>query len=309
MSNRRDFIKTLFTIGATVALPRILKAGSKQNLQRIVILHTNDTHSQIEPLPTTHHRFPGMGGYAARSALINKIRAEGHPVFLFDSGDIFQGTPYYNMYGGEVELKLMSDMNYTAATIGNHEFDKGLDGLADALEFAKFPFISSNYIFNHSRLRSKIEKFKIFNIGKIKIGVFGLGPYPYGLISKVTFGDTEYRDPMITAAEMAYKLKKEEKCSIVVCLSHMGYKTDEENILCDYEMAKKSKNIDLILGGHTHTLLTKPVFVYNTDNNQVVITQNAYAGVRMSRIDCYFSSAGELIFVDAYTNNILKKQV
>jgi len=145
-------------------------------------------------------------------------------------------------------------------------------------------------------------------IGKIKIGVFALGVNPYGLINKLTFGDTEYRDPVTTAAEMTYKLKKEEKCSMVVCLSHMGYKADGEGI-ADYELAKQSKNIDVILGGHSHTLLSKPVSVYNSDNVQVFITQNAYAGVRMSRIDCFFSATGDLVFVDAYTNKVFKNQV
>ncbi|KAF5028699.1 Trifunctional nucleotide phosphoesterase protein YfkN [anaerobic digester metagenome] len=308
MSNRRDFLKTLLAAGATLAVPRVLQAGANQKTKRIVILQTNDTHSQIDPLPQSHHRYPGMGGFAARAALINKIRGEGYPVLLFDSGDIFQGTPYYNMYGGEVEMKLMSEMNYSAATIGNHEFDKGLDGLADAMEFATFPFIASNYIFNHPRLSKSVKKYKIFTFGKIRIGVFGLGVYPYGLINKLTFGDTEYRDPVLTAAEMAHKLKKEEKCSMIVCLSHMGYKADDEDHVADFELAKQSKNIDLILGGHSHTLLSKPVTTYNSDNKQVIITQNAYAGVRMSRVDCHFSSGGELIFVDAYTNNIFKKQ-
>lgn len=309
MSNRRDFLKTLFAAGAALAVPKVLQAGMGEKAKRIVILQTNDSHSQIDPLPQTHHRFPGMGGFAARAALINKIRGEGHPVLLFDSGDIFQGTPYYNMYGGEVEMKLMSEMNYSAATIGNHEFDKGLDGLADAMEFASFPFIASNYIFNHPRLSKSVKEYKIFTFGKIKIGVFGLGVYPHGLIGKLSYGDTEYRDPMLTAAEITYKLKKEEKCSMVVCLSHMGYKSDGSEHIADYELAKQSKNIDLILGGHSHTLLSKPVNVYNLDNQQVIITQNAYAGVRMSRIDCYFSGGGNLIFVDAYTNNIFKNKV
>ncbi|MPM21572.1 Trifunctional nucleotide phosphoesterase protein YfkN [bioreactor metagenome] len=308
MSSRRDFIKTMLAAGATLAVPGFAKGSVGGKTKRIVILQTNDSHSQIDPLPESHHRFPGQGGFAARAALINKIRGEGFPVLLFDSGDIFQGTPYYNMYGGEVEMKLMSEMNYDAATIGNHEFDKGLDGLADAMEFATFPFISSNYVFKHPRLSKAVKKYKIFSFGKIKVGVFGLGVYPYGLINSLTFGDTEYTDPVLAAAEMAHKLKKEEKCSMVVCLSHLGYKADDSGHVADFELAKQSKNIDLILGGHSHTLLSKPVSVYNSDNEQVIITQNAYAGVRMSRIDCYFSGGGNLIFVDAYTNNIFKKQ-
>jgi 5'-nucleotidase len=307
MSSRRDFLKTIFSAGAVLATPPLLRAGQSDKINRLVVLHTNDSHSQIEPLPANHHRFPGQGGYAARGSVIRKIREEGHPVLLFDSGDIFQGTPYYNMYGGEVEMKLMSEMDYSAACIGNHEFDKGLDGLASAMQFATFPFISSNYIFNHPVLSKAILKYKIFTIGKIKVGVFALGVKPYGLIGKIPFGDTEYREPVATAAEMAYFLKKEKKCSIVICLSHLGYKTDGDYI-GDYELAKQSKNIDLILGGHSHTLLSNPVTVYNSDNEEVIITQNASAGVRLSRIDCYFSHAGKMIFVDAHTNKIFKIQ-
>lgn len=307
MSSRRDFLKTVFTAGAAMATPGILRAGNSGKLNRLVVLHTNDSHSQIEPLPANHKRFPGQGGYAARAAVIKNIREEGHPVLLFDSGDIFQGTPYYNMYGGEVEMKLMSEMDYSAACIGNHEFDKGLDGLANAMQFATFPFISSNYIFHHPVLSKTVLKYKIFTVGKIKVGVFALGVNPYGLIGKLTFGDTGYREPVETAAEMAYFLKKEQKCSIVICLSHLGFKTDGD-LIGDYELAKQSKNIDLILGGHSHTLLSNPVSVYNSDNEEVIITQNAYAGVRLSRIDCYFSHTGKMIFVDAHTNKIFKIQ-
>ncbi len=308
MNSRRDFLKTLLTAGAVVAMPRMIFPRGEKKQKHIIILHSNDTHSQIDPLPETHHRFPGMGGYAARSAVIKDIRGEGSPVLLFDSGDIFQGTPYYNMFGGEVEMKLMSEMNYSAACVGNHEFDKGLDGLASALELASFPMLSSNYIFKHPKLSKLIHREKIFEFGKIKIGVFALGVNPDGLINATTFGDTEYRDPVITAAEMAYKLKKTDKCSMVICLSHLGYK-DDEGGPADYELAKQSKNIDIILGGHSHTLLSNPVTVYNSDGQPVTITQNAYAGVRLSRIDTWFSGGGRLIFVDAYTKKIFKNQV
>lgn len=309
MSSRRDFLKTIFATGTALLMPDVLKAVTKtNNLNKIVILHTNDTHSQIEPLPKTHHRFPNMGGYAARAAEINKIRGEGHPVLLFDSGDIFQGTPYYNMYDGELEIKLMSEMNYSAACVGNHEFDNGLDGLVNAMSYATFPFLSSNYIFKHPKLKDLVLPYKIFHFGKIKIGVFALGVNPFGLIGKTNFGETEYKDPVVTAAQMAYKLKKDEKCTMVVCLSHLGYKSSGEGEVGDFELAKQSKNIDLILGGHSHTLLSKPVSVYNSDGKQLFITQNAYAGVRISRIDCFFSNAGELIFTDLHTNKILKKQ-
>ena len=216
MSSRRDFLKTIAAGGLLLALPKIARPKSLAGLKRLVILHSNDTHSQIEPLPKTHHRFPGMGGYAVRSAFIKKVRSEGHPTMVFDSGDIFQGTPYYNMYHGEVEMKLMSEMGYTAATIGNHEFDSGLDGLAEAMKHADFDFISSNYHFKYPGIKERVSEYKVYERDGTRIGVFGLGVKPYGLIGSMQFGNTGYSEPAIKAAEMAYKLKKEKKCDLVV---------------------------------------------------------------------------------------------
>lgn len=307
-SSRRQFLKSLAGIGAGFIALKAGAAVSKVEPSRVVILHTNDTHSQIEPLPASHPKFPGEGGYSPRSALVKKIRAEGHPVLLFDAGDYFQGTPYYNMYNGDVEISLMNSMNYTAVTVGNHEFDKGLDQLDKNLGMASFDVISSNYIFNHPGLKDKVRPYKIYSFDKIKIGVFGLSINPAGLIGPENWADTRFSDPVLKAAEMAYLLKKEKKCSMVVCLSHLGYKTDGDNI-GDYDLAKQSKHIDLVLGGHSHTLLTKPVTVMNSDSKPVIITQNAYAGVQMSRIDCYFSKTGEKLFVEDYTKKVFNKQV
>lgn len=307
MSSRRDFLKTMAVGGIMLALPKIVRPSSLSGLKRLVILHSNDTHSQIEPLPKTHHRFPGMGGYAVRSEFIKKVRAEGYPLMVFDSGDIFQGTPYYNMYKGEVEMRLMSEMGYTAATIGNHEFDGGLEGLASAMKQANFDFISSNYHFNYPEIKNRVKEYKVYELEGVKIGVFGLGVKPYGLIGSIPFGNTGYSDPVEKAAEMAYVLKNEKKCDIVVCLSHLGFKTSGD-LIGDFELAKQSKNIDLILGGHSHTLLKNPVTIYNSDKQGVLITQNAYAGVRMTRLDCFLTKSGSLVFVDAHTTKIFKNQ-
>lgn len=308
MSSRRDFLKAMVAGGLVLGLPKIVRPKSLVGLKRLVILHSNDTHSQIEPLPKTHYRFPGMGGYAVRSEFINRVRAEGYPVMVLDSGDIFQGTPYYNIYKGEVGMRLMSEIGYTAATIGNHEFDGGLDGLAAAMKHANFDFISSNYHFKHPELKNRIKEYKVYEIEGVKIGVFGLGVKPYGLIGAISFGDTGYSDPVVTAAKMAYKLKKEKKCDVVVCLSHLGFKTNGD-LIGDFELAKQSKNIDIILGGHSHTLLKNPITIYNSDKQGVLITQNAYAGVRMTRLDCFLTKSGSLIFLDAHTTKIFKNQV
>lgn len=308
MSDRREFLKTLLAGGLVLSMPKFAKSLGLSALNRIVILHSNDTHSHIEALPENHYRFPGMGGYAVRSAFIKNVRAEGLPLLVFDSGDIFQGTPYYNIYKGEVEMKLMSEMGYTAATIGNHEFDGGLDGLAAAMKHANFDFISSNYHFNHTEIRKRVKDYKIYEIDGMRIGVFGLGVKPYGLIGKNQFADTGYSDPVQKAAEMSYILKKEKKCNLVICLSHLGFKSSGD-FIGDFELAKQSKNIDIILGGHSHTLLKNPVVIYNSDKQGVIITQNAYAGVRMTRLDCYLTKSGALLFVNSHTTKIIKNQV
>lgn len=305
---RRNFLKTLFGITLSAAMSPIMGSGLKTSLKKIVILHTNDTHSQIEPLSSNHPKYAGMGGYAKRASLIREIRAEGNPVLLFDSGDFYQGTPYFNMYNGVVEISLMNSLEYTAVNIGNHEFDKGLDTLSANLGNAHFDVLSSNYEFHHQGMKRKVLPYKVYTFGKISIGVFSLGINPQGLIGKDNWADTEYLDPVEKAAEMAYHLKKELKCSYVVCLSHLGYRTEEGNI-GDYDLAKQSKNIDCILGGHSHTLLTKPIEISNSDYKKVVITQNGSSGIQVSRLDCLFSPGGEFLFVENYTKKVFNKQV
>lgn len=308
MNSRRDFLKTVFAGGMMLGLPAIAKPFfGNTKPKRLVILHTNDTHSQIEPLPDNHPRYPGMGGYSRRAMIVSKIRAEGHPVLLFDSGDIFQGTPYYNVYGGSVEIQLMSEMGYSAATIGNHEFDKGINELSNAISQADFPFISSNYDFSDTLLCNQIKQYKVFEIGKLKIGVFGLGIQPKGLISPSRFGNTRYLDPVLTAASISHKLKKELHCNLVICLSHIGYK-GEDGLIGDFELAKQSRNIDIILGGHSHTFLKKPVIMRNSEGKEVIICQQGYAGINLGRVDCYFGQGGGLLLTDTYTINIFKNQ-
>lgn len=309
MNSRREFIKTILAGGLMLGIPSVAKPFFRRSgMKRLVLLHTNDTHSQIEALPQNHPKYPGMGGYSRRSSLISKIRAEGYPVLLFDSGDIFQGTPYYNVYGGSVEIQLMSEIGYSGATLGNHEFDKGLDALAANISQADFPFISSNYDFSNTALGSLVKEYKIYETNGIKVGVFGLGINPEGLISPSRFGKTKYLDPVITAAYMSHKLKKELHCHLVICLSHIGYK-GEDGMIGDMELAKQSRNIDIILGGHSHTFLSKPMIIRNSEDKEVVICQQGYAGINLGRVDCYFGSGGSLLTTDSYTINIFKNQV
>lgn len=287
MQNRRNFIKTAITSSALLALPFGAKAFTRPSLQRLTILHTNDVHSQIDPFPLNHARFPGMGGFAQRAALINKIRSETEHVLLFDSGDIFQGTPYFNYYEGSLELQLMSKMKYDAATFGNHEFDNGIESLNRQLIHANFPFINCNYDFKGTLLEGKILPWKTFRKGRIKIGVIGLGINPDGLIAQSNIEGVKYNDPIIVGDGVAQMLKEKEKCEIVIALSHLGFKMDFGKI-DDLQVATKTQHIDIILGGHTHTFMNEPVIQTNAIGKPVVINQTGYAGVRLGRIDLIF---------------------
>jgi len=227
MNKRRDFIKksSLGLIGVSI-LPEI--AYAKKESIKITILHTNDMHSHI--LPFTSGRNKGLGGMAQRAGLINAIRRRNKHVLLLDAGDIFQGTPYFNFYGGELEFKLMSKMKYDASTIGNHDFDNGIEGLNKQLPNAKFPFIISNYDFSKTILKDKFKRYKVFNKGEIKIGVFGIGIQLEGLVPKKLYGDIIYQDPIKQGNYYATLLKEKEKCDLIICLSHLGLKYKSNKI-------------------------------------------------------------------------------
>lgn len=286
---RRKFIKEI-TIGSGLLMTGgfpLHAALDDRQITKITILHTNDFHSRIDPFPMDGSRNAGMGGAAKKAALIKKIREEETHVYLFDSGDIFQGTPYFNFYGGELEIKLMSEMKYDAATIGNHDFDAGIDGFLKQLPHANFPFICSNYAFDDTPLHDKIISYKIFNRGGVKLGVFGLGIELAGLVPKVLFGNTHYQDPIQIAEKTAHFLKNEAKCDYVICLSHLGYQYKNDKI-SDVRLATETTNINLILGGHTHTFMEKAEVLKNKIGEPVIINQAGWAGIMLGRLDLYF---------------------
>jgi 5'-nucleotidase len=289
MSNRRDFLKQILMGGigyaGLSAIPS--EAFARKEIIKLTILHTNDVHSHIEPFPLKDPKHAGVGGAARRAALIKKIREQEENVLLLDAGDIFQGTPYFNKFGGELEFKLMSEMGYDASTIGNHDFDNGIDGLEKMLPHAKFPFICTNYDFSDTIMHGKTIPYKIFNKGGLKIGVFGLGIDPEGLVEKKLYKGMKFLDPVEQAAVMSHRLKKEMMCDIVICLSHLGFKYGNKKI-SDVSLAQRSKNIDIIIGGHTHTFLDAPQSHKNTDNEEVIVSQAGWAGLRLGRIDCFY---------------------
>ena len=287
---RRTFIKNTAATSALVTLSGIsLSSFTPVKERKITILHTNDVHSHIDPFPDNHPKNPGIGGVARRASLIEQIRKEETNVLLLDAGDIFQGTPYFNYYGGELEFKLMSMMKYDLATMGNHDFDNGIEGFYAQLPHANFEFVSANYDFKNTILNEIVKPYKIFNKAGIKIGVFGLGVQLEGLVDKKMYKETVYKDPIETAEDITRILKQEEKCDLVICLSHLGYdyKNEPEKI-SDLNLARKTADIDLIIGGHTHTFLDKPTIVLNKKGEQTLVNQVGCYGINLGRIDFYF---------------------
>ena len=284
---RRNFVlKGILLTGATIIAPSLMAQTSnekKKKVKQLTILHTNDTHSTIEPFPANHSKFPGKGGVVNRFNLIQKIRSEEENVLLLDAGDIFQGTPYFNMFGGVIEMKVMSKMGYDAATMGNHDFDGGMDGFLKAKEYADFPFLCSNYDFSATILKNQTQDSIIKEIGGLKVGIFGIGVELKGLVPDDKFGETVYLDPITSANRVALELKK-KGCDLIICLSHLGYQYESDKI-SDLKLAAATKNIHLIIGGHTHTFLEKPTEVKNSDGQIVLVNQVGWGGIHLGRID------------------------
>lgn len=305
MQNRRQFLQqTALTAGSLLASKSVFaELGEINEVTKLTILHTNDVHSRLEPFPMDGGRNQGLGGVAARAELINKIRNESSSsesfdgfrsaddnILLLDAGDIFQGTPYFNIYKGEPEIKAMTAMGYHAATIGNHDFDAGLENLATQLQHANFPLLVCNYDLTNTPMEFKTQPYKIFKKGKLKIGVTGVGIQPKGLIPDNLAGNTKYLDPIENVNRTANKLKKEERCDMVICLSHLGYKyKEDDNKMCDIILAKESENVDLIIGGHTHTFMDEPAVRKNKSGSDVIINQVGWAGIILGRLDFEFS--------------------
>lgn len=289
---RRDFIQQ--TVASSVLIGSgglTLSSFSSTAQKKITILHTNDVHSHIDPFGPDDGRNANKGGVARRASLIENIRKENPNTLLLDAGDIFQGTPYFNYYGGELEFKLMSMLKYDAATIGNHDFDNGIDGLYAQFPHAKFDFISANYDFSNTVLDTHVKPYKTFVKDGIKIGVFGLGIELDGLVLKELYKETVYYNPTEIAQDMSRILKEEEQCDLVICLSHLGYNyRNEAEKPSDLTLARATKNIDLIIGGHTHTFLRKPTIVKNTDEKNVLVNQVGSYGLYLGKIDFYFDS-------------------
>lgn len=255
-----------------------LLPASAQKTKQLVILQTSDTHSRIEPIAVNAaDRYAGMGGTVRRATFIKEARKVNPDLLLFDCGDISQGTPYYNLFQGEVEVKMMNLMGYDAMTIGNHEFDFGLENMARLFRMANFPVVCANYDVTGTVLEGLVKPYTTFSRNGLKIGVFGLAPKMEGLVQADKCEGVVYNDPIEVAQKTTDLLKNQEGCDVVICLSHLGYQL--KGAPCDEELAQKTNNIDAILGGHTHTFMKEPAIYLNKDGKNVPVMHTGKSGI------------------------------
>ncbi|CAN5375983.1 metallophosphatase [soil metagenome] len=289
MIDRKTFIRQALTYSAgSLALSPFLKTGVT-SAHKLTILYTNDTHARLDPFPNNATQFAGLGGIARRANLINQIQKKEKNVLLLDAGDVFQGTPWFDVYGGEVDLKLMSEIRYDAMAVGNHEFDHGLQAFADAANKASFPILAANYSVTDTPLNDVVQRFIVKEISGIRVGIFGLGIELPGVVDPKLYGSVRSRDPLIWANGMVTSLRRYHNCDLIICLSHLGYKYPDQRV-DDHTVAQKVGGIDLIIGGHTHTFLDEPTRIINPEENQTLISQMGHSGVRLGRMDIEIES-------------------
>jgi 5'-nucleotidase len=250
---------------------------------KLVILHTNDTHSQVEPTQKSTLKTSDMGGYARRMGVIQQIREKEKNVLLVDAGDFSQGTPYFNFFNGRIEVDAMNRMNYDAVTIGNHEFDNGVDTLAVILKNARFPVLSSNYELARTPLKEEIKPYLLMERGGLRIGIMALDVNPKGLVIENNYKGVVYDDAVDKAIEISTLLKRKEKCDVIICLSHLGSDTTK-NVVNDFEIAYKTRYIDVIIGGHSHSMIDNTTF-RNAAGKPVVITQEGKSGFYLGKVE------------------------
>ncbi len=299
MINRRKFLGSsavfgaaflvrpteLFTNAASLPLAEPL-LSTRPGETLITFLHTNDTHSQIDPLPPNDRLYAGKGGVARRATLVKRIRRQNPNTLLIDAGDVFQGTPYFNFYRGEVEYKAMSAIGYDAGTLGNHEFDNGVDALAAALKFANFDVLSANYDVRGTVLESKVKRYVVRTVGGVRVGLFGLGIAPVGLITPANFKGVTYQDPVAAARDVVATLREKERCALVAGMSHLGYYPQpKQGEVGDSQVAEQVDGIDFIASGHNHSFMERPVSVKQRSGKETLIFQVGKSGIFVGRVD------------------------
>lgn len=253
-------------------------------VKKLLILHTNDTHSCVMPLKTTlaDTLQAGRGGFLRRLAMLGQERQKNPDLLLFDSGDFSQGSSYYSMFKGDVEVGLMNMMRYDAATIGNHEFDFGMENMARLFRMADFPIVCANYDFTGTCVEGLVKPYVVIRRNGVKIGVFGLSPKMKGLVSDKNCVGVKYLDPVKAAQKTADLLKNKEKCDLVVCISHLGWNIGGDD---DVLMMKNTRNIDIVLGGHSHSYFKQEKWVKNIDGVSVPNDQNGKSGIFVGRLE------------------------
>lgn len=316
MITRRTFLKAALAAGAALALPRTGTPFSSTPLRSIgssimaieagetliTILHTNDTHSQIDPFPETDKLYGGKGGVARRATLVKRVRRQNANTLVIDAGDVFQGTPYFNFYKGEVEYKSMSLIGYDVVTLGNHDFDNGVEALLSAMKFANFDFVSSNYDVRGTPLESRVKPYAVRVISGVRVGLFGLGISPDNLITPQNFKGVTYNDPVKAARDVVANLRGRERCTLVVGMSHLGYYPNAKpGEVGDSQVAAQVDGIDFIASGHTHTFMKEPVTIKTPSGGNTMIFQVGKSGIYVGRVDMKIrggkvvASAGRLL--------------
>ena len=256
----------------------ILGLSSALQAQNLILLHTNDTHSRIEPVPESDKYNPDLGGVVRRAAYVDKMRSENENVLLFDAGDFLQGTPYFNMFKGTVEIEAMNMLKYDAVTLGNHEFDYGMDVLVNLVKKAEFPIVCTNYDFSDTEIADIIKPYHIIYKDGVKIGIVGANIDPKGLVASTHYEGMKFLPPTETINKTAEMLRNDYKVDMVICLSHMG-------IQSELKLAENTRNIDIIIGGHSHTFMQEPSIRNNLDGKEVLVFQTNGRGVYVGRID------------------------
>lgn len=284
--SRKEFLRrtSLFAAGSLLPLGVASASSGISRSDEITILYTNDTHARLDPFPKNAKEFAGLGGIAKRASLIKKIRSQQKNVLLLDAGDVFHGSTWFEVYGGSVDFKLMTEMNYDAMAIGNHEFDRGPDGFAEAAQHSGFPFLAANYIVRNTPMAPFVQRQIVKEYDGFKIGIFGLGIEFDGIIDRSLTGSVRAADPIRNAAQITRFLKESMRCDYIICLSHLGYHYSDTRV-DDHDIARSVDDIDLIIGGHTHTFLDAPTEIQKESGKRVYITQMGHGGVRLGRID------------------------
>lgn len=286
---RRTFLAALGVGAAATQLP--LRGADGPRAGRITLLHTNDTHSHIEPFGPGNGAYSGKGGMARRATLVKSLRAQLGSVLLLDAGDVFQGTPYFNQYKGHLDYRLMSMMGYDAGTLGNHDFDNGVEGLLSAMEDATFPFVNCNFDMKGApQLAKRVQPYLVRDFPGVRVGITGVGISFQGLVTDKNHQGVIWHEPVEALKPVVKHLRDKEKVDLVVVLSHLGYDGTHPNV-GDLQLAKLVPGIDAIIGGHTHTFLPEPTVVKN-DRGTTLVAQVGFGGINLGRLDFTVGKGG-----------------